>query len=432
MDGVLADFFGAWSEKAGVKNWKDIPADQVNTTLDDMVGTDFFNTLPKFPTANTLVDLAKSYTGEYHINSSPLRNDHENSGQWKKVWIKRELSTQPKTIILTNTKEKYAVNPDGSANILIDDRGANIQAWAHAGGIGLKYQADENTIAELRAKLDKVFNITPGQDPKLNEDAIELRVIDPKLPNWKEPKKPTKYQRRKELTKKYDKTVKEDPELNDVEISLHGDAEKGYVLSKIAVPKELRNTGIGSKVMSNLTDKADAEGAIIALTPDNTYGGSKTRLTQFYKRFGFVPNKGRNKDFRYRETMIRYPITEDIDYTRPDFDSEWEEAIRYPQFKKMGKEAWIDLASSGRIININDALSNLMYNTDAGEKFRNTWHELDTDKKKRFVQALDKERVELPIIARWPDGGLELIGGNTRLTGLMLNKGEAKAWIFNA
>jgi hypothetical protein len=73
-----------------------------------------------------------------------------------------------------------------------------------------------------------------------------------------------------------------------------------------------------------------------------------------------------------------------------------------------------------------------MYNTDAGEKFRNTWHELDADKKKRFVQALDKERVELPIIARWPDGGLELIGGNTRLTGLMLNKGEAKAWIFNA
>ena len=501
MDGVLADFFGVWSEKAGVKNWKDIPADQVNTILDDMVGTDFFNTLPKFPTADTLVDLAKSYTGEYHINSSPLRNDHENSGQWKKVWIKRELSTQPKTIILTNTKEKYAVNPDGSANILIDDRGANIQAWAHAGGIGLKYQADENTIAELRAKLDKVFNITPGQDPKLtegkirkhpeedgaylldyngkeykiakflnnnlrhtgewsifqlennkwewedtvtgrnyaidrirqmNEDTLELRVIDPKLPNWKEPKKPTKHQKRKALTKQYNKTVKEDPELNDVEVSLHGDAKKGYVLSKIAVPKELRNTGIGSKVMNDLTDKADAEGAIIALTPDNTYGGSKTRLTQFYKRFGFVPNKGRNKDFRYRETMIRYPITEDIDYTRPDFDSEWEEAIRYPQFKKMGKEAWIDLASSGRIININDALSNLMYNTDAGEKFRNTWHELDTDKKKRFVQALDKERVELPIIARWPDGGLELIGGNTRLTGLMLNKGEAKAWIFNA
>ena len=40
-----------------------------------------------------------------------------------------------------------------------------------------------------------------------------------------------------------------------------------------------------------------------------------------------------------------------------------------------------------------------MYNTDAGEKFRNTWHELDADKKKRFVQALDKERVELKKIA---------------------------------
>ena len=379
MDGVLADFFGAWSEKAGVKNWKDIPDDQVNTTLDDMIGTDFFNTLPKFPTANTLVDLAKSYTGEYHINSSPLRNDHENSGQWKKVWIKRELSTQPKTIILTNTKEKYAVNPDGSANILIDDRGANIQAWAHAGGIGLKYQADENTIAELRAKLDKVFNITPGQDPKLTEgkirkhpeedgaylldyngkeykvskflnnnlrhtgewsiyikdkddwewedtvtgrnyaierirqmnERVELRVIDPKLPNWKEPKKPTKYQRRKELTKQYDKTVKEDPELTNVELDVSGNKDKGYVLNKILVPKDLRDTGVGTKAMKDFIAKADAEDAIIALTPSNAFGGAKTRLIQFYKRFGFVPNKGRNKDTlsyyrRYRLHSTRF------------------------------------------------------------------------------------------------------------------------------
>jgi len=322
MDGVLADFFTAWATMAGVKsgNWKDIPQDKINPTLDQMIGTDFFNTLPKFPTTNTLVDMVIKYTGEYHINSSPLRNDHENSGKWKKVWIKRELNPQPKSIILTSAKEKYAVNSDGSPNILIDDRGANIQAWTQAGGIGIKYQADENTISEVRARLDKIFNVAPLQDPEptqsysINEskkikerDTSILKVVDKKLPNLKEPKKPTKFQRRKELSQ-MPREGKDKSEEPDVELNVHGDADKGYVLSKIVVPKELRNTGIGSKVMKDLTDKADSEGAIIALTPDNTYGGSKTRLTQFYRRFGFVPNKGRNKDFRYRETMIRYPV----------------------------------------------------------------------------------------------------------------------------
>ena len=95
---------------------------------------------------------------------------------------------------------------------------------------------------------------------------------------------------------------------DDVEVSMYGDAEKGYTLSKIVVPKELRGTGIGSKKMRELVDKADNEGAIIALTPDTTFGASsKGRLIKFYKGFGFVPNVGRNKDFRYRETMIRYP-----------------------------------------------------------------------------------------------------------------------------
>jgi tRNA nucleotidyltransferase (CCA-adding enzyme) len=95
----------------------------------------------------------------------------------------------------------------------------------------------------------------------------------------------------------------------EVEVSLHGDAKKGYVLSKIEVSGDERNAGQGTKEMQNIVDKMDREGAIIALTPDDAFGGNKNRLIKFYKRFGFVPNKGRNKDFRFRETMIRYPQT---------------------------------------------------------------------------------------------------------------------------
>jgi len=85
------------------------------------------------------------------------------------------------------------------------------------------------------------------------------------------------------------------------------DTNAGYILSKIALPKEERGFGIGTQVMRRLIDIADSEGKMIALTPDTTFGGSKSRLIQFYKRFGFVPNKGRNKTFDFRETMVRYP-----------------------------------------------------------------------------------------------------------------------------
>jgi GNAT superfamily N-acetyltransferase len=95
----------------------------------------------------------------------------------------------------------------------------------------------------------------------------------------------------------------------EVEVSLHGDAKKGYVLSKIEVSGDERNAGQGTKAMQDIVDRMDREGAVIALTPDDAFGGNKNRLIKFYKRFGFVPNKGRNKDFRFRETMIRYPQT---------------------------------------------------------------------------------------------------------------------------
>ena len=93
----------------------------------------------------------------------------------------------------------------------------------------------------------------------------------------------------------------------EVEVSLHGDAKKGYVLSKIEVSGDERNAGQGTKAMQDIVDRMDREGAIIALTPDSAFGGNKNRLIKFYKRFGFVPNKGMNKDYRFRETMIRYP-----------------------------------------------------------------------------------------------------------------------------
>ena len=78
-------------------------------------------------------------------------------------------------------------------------------------------------------------------------------------------------------------------------------------LSQIIVPKSQRKSGIGTTAMQALTDYADKTNQRIVLSPSSDFGGSVPRLIQFYKRFGFVSNKGRNKDFTTSETMIRLP-----------------------------------------------------------------------------------------------------------------------------
>lgn len=78
--------------------------------------------------------------------------------------------------------------------------------------------------------------------------------------------------------------------------------EGDYIkIMSLIIPKENRKSGIGSEVMKSLTEYADSVGKMIVLTPgdkDDHHGTtSRNRLKKFYKRFGFVENKGRNKDF---------------------------------------------------------------------------------------------------------------------------------------
>ena len=81
------------------------------------------------------------------------------------------------------------------------------------------------------------------------------------------------------------------------------------ILSKIVIKKDVRQEGIGSKILNDLINYADKNKQIIALTPSSDYGGNKNRLIQFYKKFGFKHNKGQYKNFEFRDAMIRYPKT---------------------------------------------------------------------------------------------------------------------------
>jgi hypothetical protein len=181
MDGVLADFFTEYAKMAGIEsgNYRDIPPAKTDPTLNQMIGTDFFARLPKFPTADSLVGMVVKLFGHYNICSSPLRGDHANSEKQKKVWIERHLNPQPRGIIITSRKEKHATQPDGTPNFLIDDRGDNISKWEAAGGIGIKYQADEDSLDTIVQGLKRGFEIIRKER---EHEPQQLKSLDRSMP----------------------------------------------------------------------------------------------------------------------------------------------------------------------------------------------------------------------------------------------------------
>ena len=159
MDGVMADFFGGIEKLYGVAHWKELTSDRTKDlkaeVIEKITGTNFFETLPKFTSADQLIDLVKKFTGgTFSICSSPLRGDNANSAKWKKVWINKNIE-QPQETIITGRKESYAVNKQTKQpNILIDDRPINIQKWNSAGGFGILYQANRDSLSKIKTELE--------------------------------------------------------------------------------------------------------------------------------------------------------------------------------------------------------------------------------------------------------------------------------------
>jgi GNAT superfamily N-acetyltransferase len=75
----------------------------------------------------------------------------------------------------------------------------------------------------------------------------------------------------------------------------------------IRVPENLRSQGRATNAMQRLIEYADQAGKRIDVSPTAEFGANKRRLVEWYKRLGFVENKGRNKDFAISATMYRVP-----------------------------------------------------------------------------------------------------------------------------
>jgi len=112
-------------------------------------------------------------------------------------------------------------------------------------------------------------------------------------------------------------------EVGEIEVS---NREKFMVLNKILIHPEHRQRGYADEAMKLLFDYANKNKKIIALTPDNVWGASVEKLKKWYKSLGFTLNKGRNKDFKVRELMIKQPesleLTEYFSSLVPDMNED--------------------------------------------------------------------------------------------------------------
>lgn len=113
-----------------------------------------------------------------------------------------------------------------------------------------------------------------------------------------------------------------------------------------------------------------------------------------------------------------------IQYTKPNFENEWEEALRYPEFEDMGKEKWLEVAKQGKPIafsKIKDVLGNVDLDFDG----------LEEPKKERFKQAFDKGVIEMSIVVKFGENDYDLVAGNTRLSGLVRNGIDPQLWVVD-
>ena len=111
-------------------------------------------------------------------------------------------------------------------------------------------------------------------------------------------------------------------------------------------------------------------------------------------------------------------------YSKPNFEHEWMEALRYREFEKMGKKGWIEVASNDYTIMSYGKIKKLK-NIDLD------YDTLEDEKKKRFEKAFKKKDVEMPIAVKFGENNYDLLGGNTRLAGLIEKGINPKLWVVD-
>lgn len=165
-------------------------------------------------------------------------------------------------------------------------------------------------------------------------------------------------------------------ELNLRDLSLFYLDDSSIEIHMIAVQKDDQGGGRGSEAMERIVDFADERGLRVSLTTgqrDDGFGTtSSARLKKFYKRFGFVENKGRNKDFSISGNMYREPVQGGGDLfqsAQQDFGAD------YDPKDPMASAAFREWAGEGAVyLEYPDELDDFDFSTATGPVVFRSWH----------------------------------------------------------
>jgi hypothetical protein len=103
-----------------------------------------------------------------------------------------------------------------------------------------------------------------------------------------------------------------------------------------------------------------------------------------------------------------------LKFIKPDFNVEWDEATRYPEFQEIGRDGWLRIANMG-YIKTYDEIKGVLGNVDLN------FGGLEEPKKERFKQAFNNKQIETPIAVKFSNNDYDLVAGNTRVSGLASN-----------
>lgn len=174
MDGVLVNLFGHAANLHDVETYRHIKPEEWDKFFKEANAYELFSNLDPFPNANNILSTVRELFDGYTILSSPLNFDREGSIQGKKHWLKKHINIPADQWIFDEEKYKYATQSDGTPNILIDDYGVNIKKWRDAGGIGIKFQNDEDHTRKLFEILSRLKDIFQKH---LNQPVNEIQTI---------------------------------------------------------------------------------------------------------------------------------------------------------------------------------------------------------------------------------------------------------------